>query len=48
MLTRADAAERDPGAEPDSQTREVRDRPKPDWPAANSRPEGPSASRSER
>ena len=40
-LKRADAEERPLGAEPEMQTREVRDLPKPDRLPANSRPEGP-------
>jgi len=40
-LSRADAERAFPGAEPDLQTREVRDLPKPDRLPANSRPEGP-------
>jgi hypothetical protein len=39
-LTRADAERAFPGAEPDLQTREVRDLPNPDRLPANSRPEG--------
>jgi hypothetical protein len=40
-LSRADAERAFPGAEPDLQTGEVRDLPKPDRQPANSRPEGP-------
>ena len=40
-LSRADAERAVPGAEPDLQSREVRDLPKPDRLPANSRPEGP-------
>ena len=40
-LSRADAERAFPGAEPDLQTGEVRDLPKPDRLPANSRPEGP-------
>ena len=40
QLTRADAERAFPGAEPDLQTREVRDLPNPDRLPASSRPEG--------
>ena len=39
-VTRAVAARAFPGAEPDLQTREVRDLVNPDQPPANRRPEG--------